>query len=143
MTRRSHSLGSVLPVHELSLCQAIAGVVKPHAAGRRVDVVRLQLGALRQVVPDTLLFCWTLVREHEDMPDAELELELVPAAVRCRSCGQQSEIESRFSVACPQCHSADVEVVAGEEFLVTSVDVSEAKVSEQEGLPDGSIPPSR
>lgn len=111
-------------MHELSLCQAIAGVVKPHAAGRRVDVVRLQVGALRQVVPDTLLFCWTLVREHQDMAGAQLELELVPAAVRCHSCGQESEIESRWSVACPQCQSADVEVVRGEEFLVTSVDVT-------------------
>ena len=117
-------LGSVLPVHELSLCQAIAGVVKPHAAGRRVDVVRLQLGALRQVVPDTLLFCWTIVRDHEDMPEAELELELVPAEVSCRACGRQSRIESRWSVLCPQCDSGDVEVVRGEEFLVTSVDVT-------------------
>jgi hydrogenase nickel incorporation protein HypA/HybF len=108
----------------LSLCQAIAGVVKPHAAGRRVDVVRLRVGALRQVVPETLTFCWGLVRDHADMPDAELELELIPAAVRCRGCGQHSEIESRWSVWCPQCQSADVEVVAGEEFLVTSVDVS-------------------
>lgn len=111
-------------MHELSLCQAIAGVVRPHAAGRRVDVIRLRVGALRQVVPDTLAFCWTLVREQQDMPEAELELELVPAAVRCRSCGRQSEIESRWSVACPACGSADVEVVAGEEFLVTSVDVT-------------------
>ncbi len=115
---------NLLAVHELSLCQAIAGVVKPHAAGRRVDVVRLQVGALRQVVPETLTFCWSLVREHQDMPEAELELELVPAAVRCRGCGQRSDIESRWSVCCPQCQSADVEVVAGEEFLVTSVDVS-------------------
>lgn len=112
-------------MHELSLCQAIAGVVKPHAAGRRVDVVRLQVGALRQVVPETLLFCWSLVRDHEDMAGAELELELVPAAVRCRSCRQRSDIESRWSVACPRCGGADVEVVAGEEFLVTSVEVSE------------------
>ena len=111
-------------MHELSLCQAIAGVVKTHAAGRRVEVVRLRVGALRQVVPDTLSFCWTLVRDHEDMPDAELELELVTARVRCRGCGEQSEIESRWSVCCPQCQSADVEVVTGEEFLVTSVDVS-------------------
>ena len=111
-------------MHELSLCQAIAGVVKPHAAGRRVDVVRLQVGALRQVVPDTLLFCWTLVRDHEDMPEAELELELVPAEVSCRACGRQSQIESRWSVLCPQCNSGDVEVVRGEEFLVTSVDVT-------------------
>ncbi|MBU3706434.1 MAG: hydrogenase maturation nickel metallochaperone HypA [Mycobacterium sp.] len=112
-------------MHELSLCQAIAGVVKPHAAGRRVNVVRVQVGALRQVVPDSLAFCWTLVREHEDMPEAELELEFVPAEVSCRGCGEQSQIESRFSVACPACRSADVAVVHGEEFLVTSVDVSE------------------
>jgi len=111
-------------MHELSLCHAIAGVVKPHAAGRHVDVVRVQVGALRQVVPETLSFCWTLVREHEDMADAELELELVAARVRCRGCGEQSEIESRWSVACPKCQNPDVEVVAGEEFLVTSVDVS-------------------
>lgn len=118
-------------MHELSLCRAIAGVVTPHAAGRRVDVVRVQVGALRQVVPETLSFCWTLVRDHADMPGAELELELVAAAVRCRNCGRRSEIESRWSVACPACQSADVEVVAGEEFLVTSVDVSE------EGLAHG------
>lgn len=111
-------------MHELSLCQAIAGVVKPHAAGRRVDVVRVKVGALRQVVPDTLSFCWTLVRDHEGMEGAELELELVPAEVACRACGAQSTIESRWSVCCPQCDSADVAVVRGEEFLVTSVDVT-------------------
>jgi hydrogenase nickel incorporation protein HypA/HybF len=111
-------------VHELSLCRAIAGVVQPHATGRRVDVIRLQVGALRQVVPETLSFCWTLVRDQADMPEAELELELVVAAVRCRGCAQRSEIESRWSVACPLCGSADVEVVAGEEFLVTSIDVT-------------------
>lgn len=112
-------------MHELSLCHAIAGVVKPHADGRRVTAVRVQVGALRQVVPDSLSFCWSLVRDAEDMPDAALELEWVPAEVACRSCGKQSEITSRFSVFCPLCDSADVEVMRGNEFLVTSVDVSD------------------
>jgi hydrogenase nickel incorporation protein HypA/HybF len=58
------------------------------------------------------------------MPDAELELELITAEVRCRSCGNQSTIESRWSLLCPQCESADVEVLRGNEFLVTSLDVS-------------------
>ena len=110
-------------MHELSLCHAIAGVVKPYAAGRRVDVVRVQVGALRQVVPDSLTFCWSLVRDHESMPEAELELELVAAEVSCRSCGQRSEIESRWSVCCPQCASGDVEVIRRNEFLVTSLEV--------------------
>ena len=111
-------------MHELSLCEAIAGVVKTHAEGRHVDVVRVRIGALRQVVPDSLSFCWTLVRDYEDMPDAELELELVDAQVSCRGCGHQSTITSRWSLLCPQCESADVEVLRGNEFLVTSLDVS-------------------
>ncbi|MHA7652168.1 hydrogenase maturation nickel metallochaperone HypA [Mycobacterium sp. ML4] len=113
-------------MHELSLCHAIAGVVKPHAAGRHVDVVRVQVGALRQVVPESLDFCWSLVCQHleENMVDAALELEMIAAEVLCRSCGQRSQIESRWSVWCPACDSADVEVVRGNEFLVTSVEVS-------------------
>ncbi len=111
-------------MHELSLCEAIAGVVKGHADGRHVDVVRVRVGALRQVVPESLSFCWTLVRDAEDMPDAELELECVSAEVQCRACGRQSEIESPWSIWCPRCDSSDVEVLRGNEFLVTSLDVS-------------------
>ena len=111
-------------MHELSLCEAIAGVVRPYADGRHVDVVRVKIGALRQVVPESLTFCWTLVRDHEDMPDAELELEFVTAEVRCRSCDRRSTITSQWSLLCPLCESADVEVLRGNEFLVTSLDVS-------------------
>jgi hydrogenase nickel incorporation protein HypA/HybF len=76
------------------------------------------------VVPDSLTFCWTLLRDAEDMPDAELELECVAAAVQCRACGRQSEITSAWSIWCPSCESSDVEVLRGNEFLVTSLDVS-------------------
>ena len=111
-------------MHELSLCEAIAGVIRPYAVDKHVDVVRVQVGALRQVVPDSLTFCWGLIREYECMPDAELELEMVPAEVLCHSCGQQSLLTSRWSVCCPACDSGDVQVVRGNEFQVTSMDVS-------------------
>lgn len=116
-------------MHELSLCRAIADVVRPHAAGRRVEVVRVRVGALRQVIPETLSFCWTLVRDQQQMPDAELELEVVAAEVSCRCCGEVSQIESRFSVRCPKCETGEVSVVRGEEFLVTSVDVTDREES--------------
>ncbi len=106
------------------MCEAIAGVVRPYAEGRHVDVVRVRIGALRQVVPESLSFCWTLVRDYEDMPEAELELELVTAEVSCRSCGRQSMITSQWSLLCAHCESADVKVLRGDEFLVTSLDVS-------------------
>ncbi|MCH9734909.1 MAG: hydrogenase maturation nickel metallochaperone HypA [Actinomycetia bacterium] len=111
-------------MHELSLCHEIAGVVKTHAAGRPVDVVRVRVGSLRQVVAESLTFCWGIVREHEDLGDAELELELVPAAVGCHTCHAQSEITSRWSICCPACSSVDVSVLRGEEFRVMSIDVA-------------------
>ncbi|OBH84665.1 hydrogenase maturation nickel metallochaperone HypA [Mycobacterium scrofulaceum] len=111
-------------MHELSLCEAIADVAKTHADGRQVDVVRVRIGALRQVVPESLSFCWTLVRDAENMPEAELELECVDAEVSCRACGRRSEITSAWSIWCPRCDSSDVEVLRGNEFLVTSLDVS-------------------
>ena len=61
-------------MHELSLCHAIAGVVTSHAEGRPVEVVRVRVGALRQVVPDSLLFCWSIVRDHEGLGAAELQI---------------------------------------------------------------------
>lgn len=107
----------------MSLCHAIAGVVTSHAEGRPVEVVRVRVGALRQVVPDSLLFCWSIVREHEGLGAAELQIESVTAAVECGACGATSDIASRFSVCCPVCGSGSVEVIRGEEFLVTSIDV--------------------
>ncbi|MGB0969962.1 MAG: hydrogenase maturation nickel metallochaperone HypA [Mycobacterium sp.] len=111
-------------MHELSLCHEIAGVVKTHAEGRPVEVVRVRVGALRQVVAESLTFCWGIVREHDDLGDAELELELVPATVECQACHTQSEITSRWSICCPVCASVNVSVLRGDEFLVTSIDVA-------------------
>ncbi|KRE31893.1 hydrogenase expression protein HupH [Mycobacterium sp. Soil538] len=117
-------------MHELSLCHAIAGVVRTHAVGRPVEVVRVRVGALRQVVAESLMFCWTIAAEHEGLGEAALELERVPAAVCCRACGRESEIESRWSVRCPACDSGDVAVVRGEEFLVTSIDIRSDEAAE-------------
>lgn len=111
-------------MHEMSLCHAIAELARSAAGDRHVEIVRVQIGALRQVVPDSLSFSWELLRDHERMPDAELELDVVAAEVMCRACRRCSTIASRWSVCCPQCESADVEILRGNEFLVTSLDVS-------------------
>ena len=48
-------------MHELSLSGAIVNTVVKHAAGRPVSLVSLRVGALRQVVPDTLEFYFEFV----------------------------------------------------------------------------------
>jgi hydrogenase nickel incorporation protein HypA/HybF len=112
-------------VHELSLSGAIVNTVVKHAAGRRVTVVSLRVGALRQVVPDTLDFYFGFVAQGTLCEGARLEQELIPAVVRCGACDRQWEIDMPI-FRCPDCGSA-AEVVSGGEFEVESIDVEEAE----------------
>ena len=77
--------GRRVAVHELSLSSAIVNTVVKHADGRRVSVVNLRVGHLRQVVPDSLEFYFEFVARGTVCEGARLEQELVPrgAALRC------------------------------------------------------------
>lgn len=112
-------------MHELSICNSIGGIVSKHAAGRQVRTVHLRIGKLRQIVPDTLLYCWSLVSEETVLAGSRLEIESVPAAIHCNQCGHDQVLAEAVFV-CASCGGSRVEVVAGEEFLITSLELAEA-----------------
>lgn len=86
--------------------------------------VNLQVGQLRQVVPETLRYCWTLVSEGTPLAGSVLEVESVPARIACRVCAHTEELTAMV-LRCGACASDQVSVVAGEEFLVTTLDLAE------------------
>jgi hydrogenase nickel incorporation protein HypA/HybF len=112
-------------VHELSVSSAIVDTVVRHAEGRRVTAVHVRLGRLRQVVPSSLAFYFELVSRDTVCDGAELDQEVVPAALRCQDCAHAWEIDMPF-FRCVRCGSADVTVESGEELEVASIDVEEA-----------------
>ena len=79
--RRLRHRARRLNVHELSLSGAIVNTVVKHAQERAVSVVNLRVGALRQVVPDTLDFYFGFVAKGTVCEGARLEQELLPARV--------------------------------------------------------------
>ncbi len=113
-------------MHELSLSSAIVNTVEKHAAGRRVTVVSLRVGALRQVVPDTLEFYFEFVARGTICEGARLEQEIVEASLRCNPCELEWEIEIP-AFRCPECGGSDVEIASGNEFEVEAIEVEEAE----------------
>ena len=114
-------------MHELSLSGAIVNTVEKHAAGRPVSVVSMRIGALRQVVPDTLEFYFGFVSKGTVCEGARLEQELIPARLRCGACEAEWGIEVPVFM-CPACGSSGrIEVATGEEFEVESIQVEEAE----------------
>ena len=61
-------------MHELSLCQSIYGITDRAREGRPVVTVRLRVGALRQVVPETLKYCWGVVTDTTPLANLSAHL---------------------------------------------------------------------
>jgi hydrogenase nickel incorporation protein HypA/HybF len=111
-------------MHELSIAQAIVAVADRHAAGRSVYAVDVKVGHLRQVVPSALELAFELVTKETCLDGAELRIEAVAAAGRCLACGADTVLEG-FPLTCAACGGLDVEVTAGEELLVDSLELEE------------------
>jgi hydrogenase nickel incorporation protein HypA/HybF len=111
-------------VHELSLCGAIADIVSRRAGERRVASVHLRIGTLRQVVPDTLDFCWTMVTDGTHLDGATLDVDRVDAVLHCNDCHATLPMADAISLACAGCGSVAVDVIAGDEFEVTALDLA-------------------
>ena len=111
-------------MHELSIAESIVAVAERHAAGRPVTKVELRVGHLRQVVPSALEFAFQLVSRGTVLDGAELAIEAIPARGRCRACETETTM-SGFPLACSACGGLDMEVLAGEELLVDSLELEE------------------
>ena len=113
-------------MHELSLSSAIVNTVAKHADGRRVSVVNLRVGRLRQVIPETLEFYFEFVARDTVCEGARLEQDVIDARLRCRACDREWAIEIP-AFRCPTCGGSEVEIASGNEFEVESIEVEEAE----------------
>lgn len=111
-------------MHELSIAESIVQIASRQADGRRVTKVQMKVGHLRQVVPSALAFSFELVAEGTPVEGAELEMEEVPAVGMCCECEVESHLGS-FPLQCRACGGFDLEVTAGEELLVESLELEE------------------
>jgi hydrogenase nickel incorporation protein HypA/HybF len=112
-------------VHELSISSAIVETALEHADGRQIAVVSLTVGALRQVVPESLDFYFEIVARGTLCDGARLEQTLIPARARCPGCEHEWELEGLPQFRCPGCGTAPAEIVSGDELQVESIELEE------------------
>jgi hydrogenase nickel incorporation protein HypA/HybF len=109
-------------MHELAIAQGVIDTVTDRLPGARITGVRLEIGALSGLVPDSLRFCFDLATEGTALAGARLDISEPAARCRCRSCGQEFEPDGPFAL-CP-CGSADTDVLSGEELRIISVELA-------------------
>ena len=114
-------------MHELSIAQSIVDIVTEHLPeddGAKVRSVRLTLGAMAGVVPDSLEFCFSAITEGTRLSGARLEIEHVPLRAHCADCGLDGEIEPTL-FACSACGGTSLSVISGRELQVREIELEE------------------
>jgi hydrogenase nickel incorporation protein HypA/HybF len=104
------------------LSSAVVNTAVKHAEGRRVELVSLRIGRLRQVVPETLEFYFDFVARDTVCDGARLEYEIIEARLRCKPCAKEWGIDIP-AFRCPTCGGSDVEIASGNEFEVESIEI--------------------
>jgi hydrogenase nickel incorporation protein HypA/HybF len=111
-------------VHELSIAQSLMEIVleegRRHRLGR-VKLIRLQVGELAAVVPESLEFCFEMVSKDTIAEGAVLDIESVPVVANCSQCRMAFEVENHVFL-CPQCGEPTFELVSGRELSVVSIE---------------------
>ena len=119
-------------MHELSIASAVVDSVLEFIAERsvkRVIAVKLAVGELSHVEEEQLRFCYEAITQETPLRDSVLEIQRVPALVRCRHCdysGRPKYWDDALSAApiptlqCPDCGGA-VEPVEGNDCAIKSV----------------------
>lgn len=110
-----------MTVHELGLCEAILSRVQARADDRPVARVRIRVGRLHHVHPEAFEQSFMIAAAGSVAEDAVAELVLIPVRAHCPACGAETEADEQV-LACSSCGSVDVELTAGDELMLESIE---------------------
>lgn len=113
-------------MHELSIAQAIIDRIEDlcrEEGGAMAEAVHLSVGGLSGVDPVALEYALPIAAVDTALAETVWDVKPIRATVQCRSCGISSVPDDVFAV-CGACGSMDVEVIAGREMLIDSVDLA-------------------
>ncbi len=112
-------------MHELAITQSMLDLVLEQAEkaeARKVGRINLVIGEMTGVVGDCVQFYFDFISEGTLAEGAALSFVMVPPKTRCRGCDKLFELKE-FDWTCPYCGGNSLQIVAGKELFVESIEV--------------------
>jgi len=112
-------------MHELPIAESILEIATRHAeqaGAQRITDIHLVIGQLSSIVDESISFYWDIVSNATVAEGAELHFRRIQTEMLCLDCNQHYH-PGEANLACPDCQSAKVKVIAGEEFSLEAIEV--------------------
>lgn len=112
-------------MHEMSIAQSLVDIIRQEMIkhdAKALHSVRLKIGKLSAVVPDSLSFCFEIITSGTEMDGARLLMDVTPLVGHCKDCKESFEIEN-YAFECPLCGSKKIDTVSGDELAIVEMEV--------------------
>ena len=121
-------------MHEAAIAMAIIDQAVEATARHgvtRICRIEVELGAMQQVVPEALDLAFEVASKDSLAEGAELILTTEKAVALCRVCDCRFEPDiAQLSFRCPRCQKADVQIVAGNQITLKSLECEQPEEAE-------------
>ena len=110
-------------MHEMSIAQSLFDILREEMVknnAKTLRSVKLRIGELSAIVPDSLSFCFQVMTQGTDMEGAELIMDIIPLEGMCNSCGKSFEIKG-YAFKCPHCEGTEIETVSGQDLSIVEM----------------------
>lgn len=108
----------------MSIIKGIIGIIGKEMKKsklKKLHAVKIKVGELTAVEPETLRFCFEASIKDTPWEGARLEIEDVPLTGKCRDCHTKFRFHNFVSI-CPVCRGRAIEKLTGTELDLVSID---------------------
>ena len=112
-------------MHEQSIVESLLALALEHAdkaSASKIIKIILVVGELSGVVDESVEFYFRFLSRDTIASEASLVFTRIPVQLRCRNCDTIFTPDT-FDLKCPDCNEYRVEIVAGRELYIDSMEV--------------------
>jgi hydrogenase nickel incorporation protein HypA/HybF len=112
-------------MHELSVIANLFEILEEKVRekqGKKIFLVKLQVGALAGVVPELLMTAFDIYKKDTIASEATLEIKEVPLKVQCRDC-HAVIVKEEIIFICDNCGSTNLKTLEGTEMILEKMDI--------------------
>lgn len=112
-------------MHELAVTESILDIALKNAqqaGASRVTDIYIVIGRLSSIVDDSVQFYWDILSENTLCAGSRLHFQRKPAEILCLDCQKPYQVDGELC-PCPECGSAQVKVISGDQFYLDSIEI--------------------
>lgn len=112
-------------MHERSLVRSLLSLIEDKMDGQPLSCLRavhLSIGEFAGVELSLLRIAFDDAMKEREQCEVELFVSVVALRARCVTCRAEFDVDA-FEFRCPECQQRQVEVIAGQEFILDRLEV--------------------